>query len=586
MPGNLGTLDSTLDAVDRALGTLRPHAFGPVATALERWHSDAEAIRFHLRPRLGDQPMLVAILGGTGTGKSTLMNRLLGARLSATSFRRTFTSGAVAVTANGAGVPQNWLGLQQTVVAPENLPARGQADNLTIVREDRELTRQVTLIDTPDLDGDQPIHHAQADRVFRWAQALIFLVTPEKYQMTELLPYYRLARRYGVPSVFVMNKADGLEVVQDYRKQIAEREWPDPRVYAIPRDDALWEPPVEMSLGALRQEVSGLRMPEEAAWRSGVRQRAADLLDRLQDQVITPLRAERRNVDRIIASVRALETPQIGVDVNPITDQLQRRLQHRSVLYLMSPQRVLERARQLPGMMLRLPRTLWDVMVRGRGITLKEPPPAAKDVSPEEARQVPDFAATVTDQFTVVQSRIEDVLRSNPASQRWLVEREQSWRQVRMDPQLAGSAAREELGALEKWLDERWNATPRDTVLLMRLLRYLPGGEKLTKWTESAPYLLAVIVATHHSFFGPIDLLVLGGFSLATWLSEKLSNEVSQRARQTNTLIAQRFAELAHEQIEKACAWADQQAPSEKDIAQLEQSAEKLGTVLEEEYRA
>jgi hypothetical protein len=48
------------------------------------------------------------------------------------------------------------------------------------------VTRFATLVTRPDLDGDQPAHHAQADRAFRWAEAIVFLVTPEKYQMTEL----------------------------------------------------------------------------------------------------------------------------------------------------------------------------------------------------------------------------------------------------------------------------------------------------------------------------------------------------------------------------------------------------------------
>jgi len=74
----------------------------------------------------------------------------------------------------------------------------------------------VTLIDTPDLDGDQPVHHAEADRVFRWGEAILFLVTPEKYQMTELLPYYRLAQRYALPAVFVMNKLEEAAVLDDF----------------------------------------------------------------------------------------------------------------------------------------------------------------------------------------------------------------------------------------------------------------------------------------------------------------------------------------------------------------------------------
>ena len=87
---------------------------------------------------------------------------------------------------------------------------------------DSALTQRITSIDTPDLDGDQPLHHAQADRVFRWAQAILFLVTPEKYQMTELVPYYRMAARYGLPAIFVMNKAEEQIVVDDYARVIAK----------------------------------------------------------------------------------------------------------------------------------------------------------------------------------------------------------------------------------------------------------------------------------------------------------------------------------------------------------------------------
>ena len=64
-------------------------------------------------------------------------------------------------------------------------------------------------------------------------------------------------------------------------------------------------------------------------------------------------------------------------------------------------------------------------------------------------------------------------------------------------------------------------------MLLQKLLKHLPGGEKLTQWSEAAPYLLTIVVATHHAFFGHIDLMILGGYTLATWLTERLSNEVA-----------------------------------------------------------
>jgi hypothetical protein len=583
MPVKAAKLDSSLSALDNALLGLRTKTSGPVAVALDRWRGDAEAIRFHLREDGVDRPMLVAILGGTGTGKSTLVNRLLGANLTATSFRRTFTSGAVAIAADPKNLPDRWLAIEHRVVSDVEIPARGQVDALAVVKEERELTRKITLVDTPDLDGDQPLHHAQADRVFRWVQAVVFLVTPEKYQMTELLPYYRLAKRYAVPALFVMNKAEEPGVVEDFAKQLAERDWADARVFVIPRDDAAYEPPREMNLEALRETVTAIARPEKETFQNGLAKRAVDLLGRLQDQIIVPLRDDRRQADALRVSVRSLETPGLGVDVNPITQGLQRRLQQRSVLYLMGPQRILERVRQVPGLMMRMPRTLWDVVVKGQGVRIRNPERVKGEVVGPNGQTVPNFTTAVSDQFAVVQSRIEDSLRSSPAGQRWLGGNEQSYRKARMEPAAAGQIAAEELAALEKWLEERWNATPRDTLLLMRLLRHLPGGDKLTKWTEAAPYLLTIaVVATHHALFGPVDLVVVGGWSLATWLTEKLSNEVANRARATNRRIADRFAELAHKQIGQVCEWLDAQAPTEKDLESLERAAEELYSAVGE----
>src|SRR5665213_2669362 len=193
---------------DRALENIAVSS--SMKPAVDRWRSDAAALRFHLRPLGEGKPILLAVIGGTGTGKSTLVNRLIGADASATSFRRTFTSGVVAVAREPGDVPAGWLGVERIVVGADRLPARGNNGALLIVPQaalnepvsSDELLAHAVIVDTPDLDGDQPAHHAEADRAFRWAQGLVFLVTPEKYQMTELLPYYRLAARYAIASLF------------------------------------------------------------------------------------------------------------------------------------------------------------------------------------------------------------------------------------------------------------------------------------------------------------------------------------------------------------------------------------------------
>lgn len=564
-----------LDKLRDALGELRAALPPQVLPVVDRWNGDAAALAYHLdrQRERRPHPALVAVLGGTGTGKSTLVNRLLEANVSATSFRRTYTAGPVAIAADPGQIPEGWMGLERKVATGTELPARGQPDLLMIAQTGQPLAEKVTVLDTPDLDGDTPVHHVQADRVFRWAEALLFLVTPEKYQMTELLPYYRLAQRYGVAALFAMNKAEETAVVQDYTKQMADRGWPEIRLFAIPRDDAAWSSPEGMDLGALRQSIAALAPTESE---SGLANRTADVLSRLTDQVIAPLRQDRREADRLKGVLQAMESPEPGVDVHPMTQQLQRRLQQRSVLYLMGPGRMLERARQVPGLLVRLPRTLWDTVVRGKTVTLNAP------AAQQAENKVPDFRANLIEQFTVVQSRIDDALRTGPIPEKWLTERKESYAATRIDPNDAGKIADEELAALRNWLEKRWNATPRDTALILRLLKHLPGGERFVHWIEATPYLVAVLLAAQHMVSHGADLMIIGGFSLATWIGEKLSNEVTNRVRETNQRIEQRFGELAHEQIKRTSEWLEQQAPAEKALSRIELLAEEIADEAEE----
>jgi hypothetical protein len=557
------SLENALRTLDEQLAAIRGSSAAGVRPAIDRFRADAAAMRFHLHESEG-RPPIVAILGGTGTGKSTLVNRLLNSDVSAASFRRTHTAGAIAVAADPRRqLPVEWLGVPHET-KPDR-PARGEADRLLVVVHDAELTRKATLVDTPDLDGDQPLHHAQADRAFRWAEAVVFLVTPEKYQMTELVPYYRLAKRYGVPALLVMNKVEQQQVVDDYQTRLAG----GATVYAIPRDDANYEPPRESNLDALRGALMNVPRPDGEARRAGVRSRAADLFDRFHDQILSPLLADRREVDRLVSMVRAMEAPPAGVDVNPITRSLARRLQQRSILYLIGPGRIIDRVRQVPSLLARLPRTTWDLFMKGK---------ADLGTGGEEAvpRDVPDFKAILAEQLSVLQSRIDDVVRTGPAGQRWIDSDANAYNAMKLEPGRASAIAEDELAQLKSWLETRWNATPRDTAILQKMLKHVPGADKLTQWSEAAPYLLTIVVATHHAFFGHVDLLILGGYSLATWLTERLSNEVASRTRQANRSINDRFEALAHEQIERAVAWLQSRAPSSAAIEKLRKAAEAL----------
>lgn len=572
MPQRVKRFDALLGRISDLLTTLTPRPTGALRTDIDRWLTDCAAVQFHLDDH--QRPIIIGVFGGTGAGKSTLINRLLGENVCAASFRRTFTSGPIAVAGKSVEVPAGWLGVEHVSADTAQFPLRGQIGALLIARSGADAFARLVLIDTPDLDGDQPAHHAEADRVFRWVSVALFLVTPEKYQMTELLPYYRLAERYALPTLFVMNKAESAAAVDDYARQLTERSASRKAVtvFAVARDGAGFEPPAGADLAALRE--AGLKL-EAPTVESGLNNRVADLMGRLNDQVIAPARERRLIVNRLIASLRAIEMPAAGVDVNPLTQQLRQRMQQRSVLYLMGPQRILDRARQMPGLLARLPRVAWDYVRHGEISAAAFMPPGN-----DSARELPDFRALLSDQLAILQGRIDDVIRSSPAAVGWLKDADINAAYVhqRRDPDDAGSIADEEITQLREWLEKRWNATPRDTRVLMALVKYLPGGERLTRWTEAAPYLLTLIVIAHHAVFGHVDLLVLGGYSLATWLTEKLSNEVSSRVRTANQRIAARFENLAHDQIESICRWLDDQAPTFKSLQRLDALAEQWET--------
>jgi hypothetical protein len=556
--------------LDAAVGGLPVRAKGPVAAAIARYRDDAAALRFHI-DRTGPTPPLVAILGGTGTGKSTLVNRLLGDTVTATSARRTFTVGCVAVVAHPSDVPTGWLAIEH-ILATET-PARGTPDLLTVVSLHTGHSPPATLIDSPDLDGDHPAHHAQADRAFRWATAVVFVVTPEKYQMIELLPYYRLAGRYALPASFVMNKCQEAAVVDDFRAMLATRDWPDAPLFVVPRDDAAYEPPPGATLNDLKAWLGALAVVDGKAGERGLENRVADLTSRVRDHIVAPLREQRRAVDAVVERLTALAAVSPGVDASPLTLHLQRRMQQKSVLYLMGPQRVLDRARQIPSLLARLPRAAWDYAVHGT-VTAPPSPTAGANGSTANGTTVPDFHALMADAWAVVRTRIDDAVRASPLLAAHADD--PSYTATFLPTERAAAIADEELASLQQWLEARWNADPRDTRVLRQLLNALPGGGRLSHLSEAAPYLLAIVVATHHAFFGPVDLLILGGYGLAAWMTERASNEVAARTRATNRAIEERFEQLAREQVTAVTRWLESRVPAASAIGKVEEAVGRL----------
>ena len=154
-------------SIDRGLQNLEEAI--AAATALGLDVSAAEKTRDTVHARLGfpSSVYVLAIAGGTGVGKSTLLNSLAGDEVSATGARRPTTSDAIAWVPSSrrhelAGLLE-WVGV--TTVREH---AGGNLDD-------------VAVLDLPDFDSIAIAHRERVDSLLPRVDAVVWVVDPEKY---------------------------------------------------------------------------------------------------------------------------------------------------------------------------------------------------------------------------------------------------------------------------------------------------------------------------------------------------------------------------------------------------------------------
>jgi len=189
-PAHPLVIDPCLARFERAIEAARDLAIPTV---------EADAVRSDAAARLGfpSDAYVVALVGGTGVGKSSLLNALAGTEVSRASVRRPTTARPVGWVPQAAGDELgellDWLG-----VAPDDVHETSSA----------ELGR-VAILDLPDLDSTSADHRERVEAILPRIDAVVWVTDPEKYAdavlhddfLVRWLP--RLARQ-----LVVVNKAD------------------------------------------------------------------------------------------------------------------------------------------------------------------------------------------------------------------------------------------------------------------------------------------------------------------------------------------------------------------------------------------
>jgi hypothetical protein len=134
------------------------------------------------RVRRSVAPILVALVGSTGAGKSTLVNSIVGAHVSATGVRRPTTNSPVL-----ACHPDeiDWFAENNFLptlprVRQEGLVRPGR-DGLLVLAASEGMPRGIALLDTPDIDSVVQAHHEFALQFLDASDLWLFMTSASRY---------------------------------------------------------------------------------------------------------------------------------------------------------------------------------------------------------------------------------------------------------------------------------------------------------------------------------------------------------------------------------------------------------------------
>lgn len=166
------------------------------------------------------RPPLLAVVGGTNIGKSTIFNLLLGARIACPSGTAAGTK-SVALSAPAASAEafrsdaflpgfdlRDWRSPEALNEAYEGAP------RLYLHR--REDGPALAIADTPDVDSTRRLNQLTTESLFFAADALLFVTSEQKYADEACTRYLTAAARLGKRTIVVFNRArPDLDAAQD-----------------------------------------------------------------------------------------------------------------------------------------------------------------------------------------------------------------------------------------------------------------------------------------------------------------------------------------------------------------------------------
>jgi energy-coupling factor transporter ATP-binding protein EcfA2 len=163
----------------------------------------------YLLPRVRESaaPLLVALVGSTGAGKSTLVNSIVGTQVSLTGVRRPTTNSPVL-----ACHPDDIHWFAENMFLP-TLPrvrqeglARPGRDGLLVLAASEGMTRGIALLDTPDIDSVVRAHYDFAYQFLDASDLWLFMTSASRYADAPVWELLQHARDRGAALGVVLSR--------------------------------------------------------------------------------------------------------------------------------------------------------------------------------------------------------------------------------------------------------------------------------------------------------------------------------------------------------------------------------------------
>ncbi len=204
-------LDRSLDR----LGDLAASCGCPSPQHLE-WHA---LLKGKLIPQLAEKPLLiVAVMGGTNTGKSLIFNQLVGDHVSAVDHRASGTKHPVCIVPadnleDGSGDVESVLArhfeMFKLVRRTESeQPLQESEEHRLFWTVGHKIPKRLLLLDTPDIDSDRTVNWDRAKAIRDAADVLIAVLTSQKYNDAAVRRFFREAHEAGKPVMVLFNMVD------------------------------------------------------------------------------------------------------------------------------------------------------------------------------------------------------------------------------------------------------------------------------------------------------------------------------------------------------------------------------------------